>query len=90
MFPSPDSIKHKNDQKLTTTNFIFRKYFPQAPTSAATIEHENDQKVTIKSIVIAGVEKDSRNDGNNVSSTTNASKESPKSGIYLYSLRIIA
>ena len=89
-FPSPDLIKQTNDQKLTNKKIHFSETFPQEETSADTIEHENDQKVTTKSNIVTGIGKDSRNDGNGVSSTTKAFTESPKSGIYQYSLRIIA
>ena len=78
-FPSPDLIKQTNDQKLTNKKIHFSETFPQEETSADTIEHENDQKVTTKSNIITGIDKDSRNDGNDVS--TKASADSPKPGI---------
>ena len=74
-------MKQTNNQKLTSKTIHFSKTFPQEETPADTIEHENDQKVTTKSNIITGIDKDSRNDGNDVS--TKASTESPKSGIYV-------
>ena len=85
---SPDLIKHTNNKKLTSKKIHFSKTFPQEETSADTIEHKNDQKATTKSNIVTGMDKDSRNDGNDVS--TKASSESPKSGIYKFSLKIIA
>ena len=85
---SPDLNKHTNNQKLTSKKIHSSKTFPQEETSADTIEHKNDQKTTTKSNIVTGIDKDSRNDENGVS--TKASTESTKPGISKCSLRIIA
>ena len=78
-FISPDLIKHTNNQKLTSKKIHFSKTFPQEETPADTIEHINEQKTTTKSNIVTGLDKDSRNDGNDVS--TKASADSLKPGI---------
>ena len=78
-FQSPVVIEHTNNQKLTSKKVHFSKTFPQEATPADTIEHINEQKTTTKSNIVTGLDKGSRNDGNDVS--TKASADSPKPGI---------